>query len=372
MATDDEFVEELKQRGVPKGYSRYAVDYLQSAGIDPRTVDIEAEYDSSLTDTENAKEFARKFPVGGVKNHTKGEVADIEDRSQEYAEKAYFEERRKGGYEPNHKQIPGSQLNDEYRWKRKKKEGGIDENDMPAEPQNKPNIIDNLMGRYNQFKSEGQKRAEAQRKERLYKASEKSRQLEADIQVRRAEAKVKQMERVRGGYEREDRAQRFAPLNSIRDTVRGFGGGFRGGQEREDRYGQYGPSNAQRLMFGGGSGGGLDRFGSGGNSRTFNMLMGQPDQPKRRHRYVTIVQGNRTVQVDLNNPAVTGQGAQGYPPPAQGPSMIERLSVGGGNGRSRMMAAETRHERSLISRLSGGNGRGKPNRLTQLLFNGGK
>lgn len=371
MASDEEFIEELKQRGVPKGYSRYAVDYLQSAGIDPRTVDIEAEYDSSLTDTENAKEFARKFPVGGQKRYTKGEVEDTESRAQEYAEKAYFEEKRKGGYDPNHKQLPGSQLNDEYRWKKKKDKQGFDDEDMPTEPARTPNIIDNLVGRYNQFKSEGQKRAEAQKKERLYKASEKSRQLESDLQVRRAEAKVRQMERIKGGYDREERGRRFAPLQNVRDTIHGFGGGFRGGQGREDRYGQYGPSNAQRLMFSGGSGGSMGgRFGGGGDNRTFNMLMGQPDQPRRKHRFVTIVQGNRTVQVDLNNPAVTGHGGPGYPQQVQRePSMIERLSVGGGNGRSRMMESQGRHDRSLISRLAGAS-QGRPNKLTRLLFGG--
>lgn len=373
MASDEEYIEELKQRGVPKGYSRYAVDYLESAGIDPRAVDIEAEYDSTLTDTENTKEFARKFPVGKTKRYTKGEVEYTEDRAQEYAEKAYFEERRKGGYEPNQKQLPGSQLNDPYRWKRRKKgEQGFDDSDMPSEQKGAPSFIDSIMGRYNEVRAGYQARAEAQKKERVYKATEKARQLEADLQVKRAEARVRSMEKQKRFYDRAESQARFAPLVAVRDSVRGFGNRFAGRTIGDERRQAYAPSTAQRLLFGNGGGGGLGgRFGGGGESQAMRMLMGQPAQQKRRHQYVTIVKNGRVVQVDLNNPAVTGQGYGQYGQPMQQePSLLERLSVGGGSDtRSRMMAAETRHERSLIGRLAGGD-RNRPNKLASLLFGG--
>lgn len=359
---DKALMDSLEEQGVSREYSRRAIYHLRAAGVEPDTVDIGAEYDSSIGIGENVSNFKKRYPGESVEHMARKYSRDHETYISDAQDVELLEQRRRGGYAPKHGRLPAQGQVGGGPWKKQppqKSEFDKDVEATQAHAAREPDILTRTRTWVDSLKRGHEQRVLAGQKERAYKAAQRITAESKGLAVARAEAQARRMALERQHLER---AGREAALQNI--PV--IGGLMGGGRSRYDSGGIMG-----RALLGTGRSRG-NSMGQGiwratwGDVRSPVMasMLGQPAEPRRKPRYITVVQRGRVVRVDVNNLPSPGQAQPEARSPLQsamfgneGSGTGLRQALFGGQNKSRSALASAmfgqRRGRSPLGRMFG-------------------
>jgi hypothetical protein len=85
---DYELIDSLEVQGVPRQFSKWALAYFSSAGIEFDTIDLLAYYDNRLTYAENKEIIKTNFPISSLEQLAKLEATQLKQELAETQQQA--------------------------------------------------------------------------------------------------------------------------------------------------------------------------------------------------------------------------------------------------------------------------------------------
>lgn len=87
---DEELIDSLEVQGVPRQFSKWALAYFSSAGIEFDTIDLLAYYDNRLTYAENKEIIKTNFPISSLEQLAKLEATQLKQELVETQQQAEY------------------------------------------------------------------------------------------------------------------------------------------------------------------------------------------------------------------------------------------------------------------------------------------
>lgn len=353
---EEEAISGMKERGIPKAFSRWAVSYLSGSGYDHQTIDIEAYYDNTLTFEENKAMFKREFPSQSSEQYASG-ITKAQMKQAEYdVYKSNLETRlEEKKYQMEQEEAEKQKKRDWVKEKieestKVKRSTGIQQDgngkvEITEEMMEEPKKERDFLGKIGGFFGEVGEKAEAARvrfeKEREFGKIQRQKKEKQKL----AEKKEQLAEKLEiAGMKRDIRG---AERSEAKSKVEEVGYALRGGAYGERLFGGFGKVSmgypaqrpqrsrlAESLDISGPravSGGArntlrdeLDMFRKGNSGRGLDLNIFQKQEPQQKHKYRQVIEGGKVRRERIPIKEKNGR--------TRGNSMLGSLDIFGSRG----------------------------------------